>query len=197
MKFCTRCGAHLTDDTTFCVHCGQPMGGNPSANAQQSGNVPPHQGVIIKQDLGRLWLASALGGIAYGVMMFFLMGVIGLLSGIVFGGVFGLIMQLMTGSLEKKWAGKRAEISATKTIIVEGAANLKGNGGWLFFTREGVEYYRHKVNLNSDTLIFPNNVIQSVHQEGKKLVIIANNEKYVFVVNYVDQWMRHIYNQQP
>ena len=45
------------------------------------------------------------------------------------------------------------------------------------------------MNFDHRTLIFSRDDIQSIHKEGSKLAVIANNVKYVFVVNYVDQWI--------
>ena len=193
MKYCAKCGKELSEEATICMHCGCAVEGKKHTRSQEpSGNMSHTTGTIIKQDVGKLWLASMLGGLVFGVVMMLAIGPLGILSGILFGVLFGLAMQIMTGSLEKKWATKRAEVSATKTIIVEGGANLDGNGGWLFVTAEGVEYYTHKMNFDHRTLIFSNAEVQSIHKEGTKLAVVANNIKYVFVVNYVDRWLQKI-----
>ena len=196
MKYCSKCGKEISEDAAICMHCGCAVEDRPYIRraTQQipTKNIPKTTGVIVKQDVGKLWLASMLGGLIFGVIMMIVLGPIGILSGLLFGVLFGLGMQIATGSLEKKWASKRAEVSASKTILVEGGANLDGNGGWLFVTEEGVEYYTHKMNFDQRTLIFSHTEVQSIHKEGGKLVIVANNIKYVFVVNYVDRWLQII-----
>jgi len=196
MKYCSKCGKEITEDAAICLHCGCAVEGKPyirrSTSQIPTKNTPLTAGVIIKQDVAKLWLTSMLGGLVFGVVMMMALGPFGILSGVLFGGLFGLAMQIMAGSLEKKWASKRAEISASKTILVEGGANLDGNGGWLFVTEEGVEYYTHKANFDQRTLIFAHTEIQAIQKEGGKLVIVANNTKYVFVVNYVDRWLQII-----
>ena len=196
MKYCSKCGKQIHEDAVICVHCGCATGNgaptgtpiSPSGTAQARGS-----GVVVKNNLGRLWLASILGGLLFGVAMCLAIGVIGLLAGVLFAVLFGLIMQITVSHLEKSptWAAKRAEISQTKTIIVEGAANLDGNGGWLFVTDQGVEYYTHKMNFDNRTLIFTNDQISTITKEGSKLVIVACNTKYKFVVNYVDTWLQY------
>ena len=193
MKYCAKCGKELSEEATICIHCGCAVQRKPHAHSQEpSGNMPHTAGTIIKQNVGILWLVSMLGGLEFGVVMMLIIGPPGILSGILFGVLFGLAMQIMTGSLEKKWAAKRAEVSATKTIIVEGGANLDGNGGWLFVTAESVEFYTHRVNIDHKTLIFCGDEVQSIHKEGMRLAVVANNTKYVFVVDNVDRWLKHI-----
>ena len=193
MKYCSKCGNQISEDAAVCMHCGCAVEGKSYINrtSPQTSplNTPKITGVIVKQNLGRLWLASMLGGLVFGAMMMIGFGPIGILSGLLFGVLFGFAMQIVTGTMEKKWAPKRAEISAKTTILVEGGANLDGNGGWLFVTEEGVEYYTHKMNFDHRTLNFSRDDIQSIHKEGSKLAVIANNVKYVFVVNYVDRWI--------
>ena len=192
MKYCYKCGKQISDDTTICMHCGCAVVGNTSTfsiHKSLSHNTPQARNAIIGHNAGRLWLSCMLGGLIFGLFMMIALGPLGLISGPIFGILMGVSMEVVMFSLTKKWAPKRAEISATKTIIAEGGANLDGNGGWLFITDQSVEYYTHKMNFDHRTLIFSRDDIQSIHKEGSKLAVIANNVKYVFVVNYVDQWI--------
>lgn len=194
MKYCSKCGKQIHEDAVVCIHCGCATGKSAPSHASSKPNgAPQARGIIVKNNNGRLWLASLLGGLLFGVVMCLVIGVIGLLSGLLFAVLFGLAMQITVSRLEKSptWAAKRTEISQTKTIIVEGAANLDGNGGWLFVTDQGVEYYTHKMNFDNRTLIFTNDQISTITKEGSKLVIVACNTKYKFVVNYVDTWLQY------
>ena len=194
MKYCAKCGKQITDEATVCLHCGCAVEKKQPSYAEILARcVPGSSDPVIKQDIGMLWLVSMAVGLGFGfVMGMIAIPILGLLSGLLFGALFALAMQIATSILEKKWASKRAEISAATTIVVEGAANLDGNGGWLFITQKGMEYYTHKLNFDRRTLIFSSADIQSIRKEGKKLVIIAGNTKYVFVVNYVDRWLQRI-----
>ena len=200
MKYCSNCGHQLYDGAMYCAYCGQAVGSaqpqtqfHPSASASKC-----MIGTRVKPNLTRLWVSSMLGGVCFGIIMGIMyvlqMGALGILlgigSGLMWGGLFGLVMQLLVSGLHKKFAAKRAEISAFRRIIIEGGANLNGNGGWLFVTSDGVEYYTHKMNFSNQTLKFSNYEIQSISKEGGKLVIVANNTKYKFVVDYVDTWLQ-------
>ncbi len=194
MKFCSKCGKQIHEDAVVCIHCGCATGKSAPSHASSKPNgAPQARGIIVKNNNGRLWLASLLGGLFFGIFMCIAIGTVGLLCGLLFAVLFGLGMQIATNCLanSKKWAIKRAEISGTKTIIVEGAATLDGNGGWLFITDKGAEFYAHKLNFDTRNLIFTNDQISSICKEGSKLVIVANNTKYKFVVNYPETWLQH------
>ena len=89
---------------------------------------------------------------------------LGLAGGVLAGLLFGGAMTLVTRGTEKKFAGIRAEISADRPIICEGGATWQGIGGWMFFTREGLEFFHGAVpGVPSGENPSPFNLISACH----------------------------------
>ena len=192
MKFCTHCKKEIPEEAVSCPHCGHAVD-----TKQSTGQA---KGIIIKQNLGKLWLFCMLGGLAWGVFMSVLVGLLlgpfalliipfTMVLGAAFGAIMGLFFQITVTSLEKKWTAKREEIAASRAIIADGAANLNKNGGRLFLTEEAVEFYAHKANPDTRPLIIPLADVTFIQREKNNLVVEANGEKHVFVVNYVSRWL--------
>ena len=192
MRFCAHCKKEIPEGAVSCPHCGH------TANTKQSSGQT--QGIIIKQNLGKLWLFCMLGGLAWGVIMSVLVGLLlgpfalliipfTMVLGAAFGAIMGLFFQLTVTSLEKKWTAKREEIAASRTIIADGAANLNKNGGRLFLTVEAVEFYAHKANLDTSSVIIPRADVQDIRRQKNDLIIVAGGTEYRFVVNYCDRWL--------
>ena len=165
-------------------------------------------GVIIKQNTGKLWLFCMLAGLAWGVVMSVIMGIIFLpfalfipLITMPLGAIAGVVMCLFfIGALkpiEKHFTAKREEISATKTIIVDGAANLDKAGGWLFFTEDTVEFHAHKANFDTSSVIIPRAEVQNIQKKKNDLIITANGTDYKFVVNYGNRWVEILASSWP
>ena len=76
-------------------------------------------------------------------------------------------------------------------IYFEGAANLKGNGGWLFVTQNGIEHRVHNMNFNTQPTILSHSDVVSIKKQGNKLAVKTAQNEYAFVVNDVDRWMMY------
>lgn len=197
MGYCKKCGKELNDNPPVCPFCGFVFKNYDITAVLKSPYFKP---TVVRSDTKKMWIMSMLGGLFFGIIMgvfqTMIIGevgiVIGLLGGAFFSVFFGGTMHLVLILLEKKFAELKSQIARDKKIIVDGAANLNGDGGWLFITDMGVEYHTHKVNFSNIHCDFPHDVIQSITKEGKKLIVVANNTKYKFVVNNVDMWLTAI-----
>ncbi len=130
-------------------------------------------------------------GIIYGLM--YLDVVLGIIVCVVGGGLFSLLMFLFVKAIEKKFDKKRVEIAGQRRIICDGGATIKGNGGWMFLTETGLEFYPHKINLSTENLFVPLSTIASVETVGNRL-IVGVFEGYVFdiVVSKNGEWKKQI-----
>ena len=94
--------------------------------------------------------------VCYGVPMGIIFGLwqksvlVGIISGAMCGILYGVIMFLFVKSQEKKFDKMREQIASERKIICDGGATLHGNGGWLFLTEEGLEFYPHKINFSTN-----------------------------------------------
>ena len=138
-------------------------------------------------------------GICYGALMGLCFGLIyqglllGIISGILCGVLFSLLMALFVKSMEKKFAKKRAEIASQRRVICDGAATINGNGGWLFLTEKGLEFYPHKANFSKNELFVPIQTIASV-QVKRNQIIVANDKglSAAIIVVHNKEWKAQI-----
>lgn len=146
------------------------------------------------------WAIMCCGcGLTYG----FIMGLMrdnmtsGIISGILFGGVFTLCMALFSKHIEKKSAQLRAEIAKVRKIICEGPANHKKGanaiGGWLFLSEDAIEFYPHKMNIKAENIPILLDDILNVETQGNQLKIqTKTGSAYTFVVNKSKLWKQSI-----
>lgn len=135
----------------------------------------------------------------FGVPMGLLYGLIGQsvlfggISGIFCGSSFTLLIFLFVKIQEKKYARKRSEISKERKIICDGGANVQGNGGWMFFTEYGLEFYPHKFNISQKGLMIPVSEIEWV-KTNKNQIIVETIEKatHTIVVSHNKEWVEQI-----
>ena len=135
----------------------------------------------------------------FGVPMGFLFGLkhqsalLGVISGILCGCLFTLLTFLFVKRQEKKYDKKRIEIAKERKVICDGGATVQGNGGWMFFTDYGLEFYPHKINLSKDDLIIPINTIKSVETNKNQLIVdTTENLKFAIVVSHNKEWLKQI-----
>ena len=140
-----------------------------------------------------------ISGIIFGIPMG-LLGVlqyrslfIGLLSGVLCGVLFALFIFIFIKITEKKFDKMRVEIASTRKIICDGGATVNGNGGWLFFTERGLEFYPHKINLSTKEVFLPFDALRSVSTKGNQIIIEdATGAKLVAVVSKNKEWKKQI-----
>lgn len=118
---------------------------------------------------------------------------LGVISGVFCGCLFTLLIFLFVKIQEKKYDKKRSEIAKERKIICDGAATVQGNGGWMFFTEYGLEFYPHKVNISQKNLMIPINVIKSVKTNKNQLIVdTIENLTFAIVVSHNKEWLEQI-----
>ena len=146
----------------------------------------------------------ALTGAMFGVPMGILFGLmrlsllLGIITGILNGFLFALLIFLFVKCQEKKFDKKRSEIAKERKIICDGGATLNGNGGWLFFTEQGFEFYPHKLNFSTKDVMLPINAITAVKTRKNLLAIsTADTPSLEIVVSHVKEWKKQIDTALP
>ena len=140
----------------------------------------------------------------FGIPMGILLGLMhmsllyGLFSGLICGGLFTLLIFLFVKIQEKKNAIRRLEIAKERKIFCDGGATYDGNGGWLFFTEYGLEFYPHKLNFSNEYLMIPLSSIRTVSTNKNQLVVektaisTSDNAKFTIIVSHGDEWVQQI-----
>ena len=133
-------------------------------------------------------------GAPMGVFFIIRYGIVaGVVSGLCAGLLFGGGMTLFTRGTEKKFARIRAEISADRPIICESGATWKGIGGWMFFTKEGLEFYPHKFNTARKDFAIPLSQLAEVRLNRNLLVIVLKDGTGLEVaVSKNKEWKKQI-----
>lgn len=133
-------------------------------------------------------------GAPMGVFFIIRYGIVaGVVSGLCAGLLFGGGMTLFTRGTEKKFARIRAEIPADRPIICEGGATWKGIGGWMFFTKEGLEFYPHKFNTARKDFAIPLSQLAEVRLNRNLLVIVLKDGTGLEVaVSKNKEWKKQI-----
>ena len=114
--------------------------------------------------------------VCYGVPMGIIFGLwqksvlVGIISGAMCGILYGVIMFLFVKSQEKKFDKMREQIASERKIICDGGATLHGNGGWLFLTEFGLEFYPHKVNFSRQEMRISLKSINAASVLGKSIL---------------------------
>ncbi len=124
--------------------------------------------------------------IIYGVL-------VGVISAVFCGALFSFLMYLFVRFQEKKFAKMREEIAGERAIVCDGGATIAGNGGWLFLTERGLEFYAHKFNLSTKNKLIPLETIKSVRAKYNRIfVVTADGSEHNIVVSHSDGWKSHI-----
>ena len=140
----------------------------------------------------------ALTGIMFGIPMGILFGlmhlslILGIITGFFGGFIFALLIFLFVKYQEKKFDKKRTEIAKERKIICDGGATINGNGGWLFFTENGLEFYPHKINISTKETVIPINTIETVNTYKNKIIINPGENPVVIIVSHNKEWKKQI-----
>ena len=140
----------------------------------------------------------ALAGVMFGVPMGFLFGfmhrslLFGIIAGFFCGFLFTLLIFLFMKYQEKKFDKKRTEIARERKIICDGVATINGNGGWMFFTENGIEFYPHKINISTKEIVIPMNTIESVKTNKNQILVQANGKTIAILVSHNNEWKKQI-----
>ena len=139
-----------------------------------------------------------LSGVLFGVPMGILFGfqhlnlLIGIITGFLCGFLFALLIFLFVKYQEKKFGKKRAEIAKERKIICDGGATINGNGGWMFFTENGIEFYPHKINLSTKEIVIPIHTIESVKTYKNQILVSADGKTVAILVSHNKEWKKQI-----
>ena len=138
-------------------------------------------------------------GLVYGVLMGLFLGsmITGIIAGVLFGVLLTVCLAIFSKHIEKKSEHLRAEISKVRKIICEGPANHKKGvnaiGGWLFLSKDAIEFYPHKMNIGGQNIPILLDDISDVETKLNQLKIhTKTNETFIFVVNKANLWKQSI-----
>ncbi len=134
-------------------------------------------------------------GAFFGIM--YLDVVLGIICGVLSGFLYALLIFLFVKFQEKKYDKKRIEIANMRRIICDGGATVNGNGGWMFLTECGIEFYPHKINFSTNNIMIPLNIIVSVQTKRNQLVINTTDYTVSIVVTHNNEWKKHIEDALP
>ena len=138
--------------------------------------------------------------VCYGVPMGIIFGLwqksvlVGIISGAMCGILYGVIMFLFVKSQEKKFDKMREQIASERKIICDGGATLHGNGGWLFLTEYGLEFYPHKVNFSRQEMRISLKSINAASVLGKSILISVkeSTNAITIIVTHNKEWQKQI-----
>lgn len=138
--------------------------------------------------------------VCYGVPMGIIFGLwqksvlVGIISGAMCGILYGVIMFLFVKSQEKKFDKMREQIASERKIICDGGATLHGNGGWLFLTEFGLEFYPHKVNFSRQEMRISLKSINAASVLGKSILISVkeSTNAITIIVTHNKEWQKQI-----
>ena len=140
-------------------------------------------------------LTTVLFGVPMGIIFGLskLSFLVGAVSGILSGLLFTLLIFLFVKIQEKKFDKKRVEIAKQRKIICDGGATIQGNGGWMFLTEDGLEFYPHKINISTEEIKIPTSTIEAVKIHKNQIVLsIADHSTVAIVVSHNKEWKQQI-----
>ncbi len=150
--------------------------------------------MVFKNGFKEYAVSGLIFGGLMGVMWTIMYGiVVGLISGITAGATFAFFIFLFVKSQEKKFSKMREEISYQRRVICDGGATFSGNGGWMFLTDYGIEFYPHKVNFSQNKLFIPIAYIANVTAKYNKIGIdTVDGMHFDIVVSNSGGWKEQI-----
>ena len=150
--------------------------------------------MIYRNGIKEYGLMGVLFGIPMGAMfgLKYLSLLTGIISGVLCGFLFAFLMYLFVKYQEKKFDKKREQIAKERKIICDGGATVNGNGGWMFFTEQGLEFYPHKINLSTKEIMIPMQSIASVKTYRNQILVSTNGQVVAIVVSHNKEWKKQI-----
>lgn len=110
------------------------------------------------------------------------------ISSIAFAALFTLAMVAVNVMLENKSKIIRNRGSNYGKIICEGSATNNGNGGWMFLTENGFEFYPHKVNFNRQSIIISFKDVSKISKGYNYINVFTSFGTYKFIVCKANVW---------
>ena len=136
-----------------------------------------------------MWFIFSLVFIGMGVGIRGFAVAMALLSAVLFSGLFTGAMAVVNIAIENKYSGIRQRGANYGIIICEGVATIKGNGGWMFLTENGFEFYPHKFNFNSQNIIIPIRGIIRMNRGFNNITLTTQSGIFKIVVAKSDVWV--------
>ena len=137
--------------------------------------------------------------VLFGVPMGFLFGLarlsllVGMIAGVFSGLLYTLLIFLFSRFMERKFANKREELAKERKIFCDGAATIQGNGGWMYFTEQGIEFYPHKINISTKEIKISMDNIEAVKTRKNQLIVsTADKSTLAIVVCHNKEWKEQI-----
>ncbi|MBE6639183.1 MAG: hypothetical protein E7616_06985 [Ruminococcaceae bacterium] len=147
--------------------------------------------MVYRSGFSRYALMGVVSGMVYGILMgLFNQSLIeGILMGILFAILFPLCMFAVSLFTGRKYAKKRAAIQAERAVFCDGEATHNGNGGWLFLTAAGLEFYPHSFNLNrSEYTLALTDIRGAIVKSNHMVVFICYGANVEFTVAKPKAW---------
>ena len=151
--------------------------------------------MVYKNGIKEYFMTTVLFGTPMGLLHGLLhkSALLGVFSGVFCGFLFSLLIFLFVKIQEKKYDKKRLEIAKERKIICDGGATIQGNGGWMFLTDYGLEFYPHKMNISQKNLMIPISAIKSVKTDKNRLVVdTMENITFEIVVSHNKEWLEQV-----
>lgn len=150
--------------------------------------------MVYKNGLKEYSLTTILFGVPMGIFFGLskLSFILGVISGVFSGLLFTLLIFIFIKIQEKKFDKKRIEIAKERRIICDGGATINGNGGWMFLTEIGIEFYPHKINISTEEIKIPTSMIEAVKTQKNQIVVTANGKTIAIVVSHNKEWKKQI-----
>ena len=151
--------------------------------------------MIYKNGIKEYTMITLLFGVPMGLFFGFIHQSMlhGVISGVSCGCLFTLFIFVFVKIQERKYAKKRLEIAKERNIICDGVATIEGNGGWLFFTEYGLEFYPHQINLSQKNIIIPIKELKSVETKKNQLIVnTSENLTFTIIVSHNKNWLKQI-----
>lgn len=151
--------------------------------------------MVYKNGIKEYFMTTVLFGIPMGILQGLVhrSALLGVIAGIFCGFSFSLLLFLFVKIQEKKYDKKRLEIAKEREIVCDGGATVQGNGGWLFLTDYGLEFYPHKINISQKNLMIPKSAIKFVKTNKNRLVVdTIENTTIEFVVSHNKEWLEQM-----
>jgi hypothetical protein len=116
----------------------------------------------------------------------------GLMLGVSTGIAFGLAMAFFAVTQAKKFDAIRPEFEP-EGLVLDGAANHKASGGWLFLTEHRLVFVPHRLNVGAKRIELARADIRAVKPTSKRrLELETSRGDMAFVVSADDPWAAKI-----
>ncbi len=109
----------------------------------------------------------------------------------------GLPFELIRKTNIKRTEELRIKVKQARDVICEGSSSItKGlktfSMGWMFASKEGIEYYPFKAWKNAENIAIPSSKIENVKNMFNKIEIQTSETTYSFKVEKPRKWVKFL-----